>query len=116
VIKHKVNDHAGDRHVEPDWQGNPGDAPVTREIVAKRAIESERYEGNDHDCENRVTRQDHKVERADPTGSLKMRGAVVIVINEIRSEKEQRHHERRDLARAMSDNITRPNESVTGKQ
>lgn len=85
MIEHKVNDHAGDRHVEPDWQCNPRDAPVSREIVAKRAIKSERYKWDDHDGENRVTRQDRKVERAHPTGSLKTRGPVVIVINEVRS-------------------------------
>ena len=63
-----------------------------------------------------MTREDGEVERADKTGPLKTRRAVVVVIREIRSKKQERNHEGRDLAGAMSYDISRPDKGVSGEQ
>src|ERR1700750_1597884 len=62
LVKHKINDHAGDRHVEPKRQRDPRDASMSREVLAESAIESNDDEWNDHDREDRVRGQDRKVD------------------------------------------------------
>jgi hypothetical protein len=41
---------------------------------------------------------------------------VIEVIREIRRKKQDRNHERRDLAGAMRHHIPRPDEGVSGEQ
>lgn len=63
-----------------------------------------------------MARQDGEVDRAHQSGSLKTRGAVVEVVSEIRREKQDRDYERRDLAGAMSHDVSRADKSVSGEQ
>ena len=56
---------------------------MPREVLAQSTIERDDDEWNDHDCENRVRRQDREVDRAHEALSLKARRAVVVVIDEI---------------------------------
>ncbi len=116
MVKHKIDDHSGDRHVQPERQRDARDAPVTREVLPERAIEGKDHERHDHDRENRVADQNGEVDRASQTRSRKTRGAMVVVIRQVRSEKKARHDESADLTSAMSSNVTRPDERVPGKQ
>jgi len=62
---------------------------MSREVLAESAIEGDDDERNDHDRENRVRRQDREIDGPHDAGALKPRRAVVVVIDEIRREKEQ---------------------------
>lgn len=110
MVKHKINDHARNRHVEPKRKCDSRDAAMTREILAQSAIQSNDDEGDDHDRENRVRHEDREIDRAHNAGALKTRGAVMVVIDQIRGEKQCGDNERRDLARAMGGDISRPDE------
>jgi len=61
---------------------------MSREVLAESAIESDDDEWNDYDCEDRVCRQDREVDGPHDACALKARRAVVVVIDEIRREKE----------------------------
>ena len=87
---------------------------MPREVVAKRAIEREYHERDDYDRENRVTRQNRKIERPDEACSLKTRCAVMEVISQIGNQEQERDDQRRDLARSMRGDVARPDERVTG--
>ena len=88
LIKHKINDHARNRHVEPERQSNPCDTSVAREVLSQSAIERKRDKWNNHDCEDRVSCQDREVNGPREAGALKARRAVEVVIRQIRNEKE----------------------------
>ena len=113
LVKHKINDHTRDRHIEPERQSDAGDAPMSHEVVANRAVERERDEWNDYDCENGMTSQDGEINRTSETRALKTRRAVVVVISEIGSKKEQRNDQCRYLASAMGCDIVRLDKSPT---
>ena len=89
---------------------------MPRKVVTQRAIESEYHEWHDHHRQNRVARQDREIDWARQAGSLKTRGAVVIVIRKIRNQEKNRDGKRGYLARAVRDNVFRPDETITGQQ
>lgn len=89
---------------------------MTNEISTKRAIESKDHEGYDHRRQDGMAHEDCEVDRSNNARSLKTCGAVVIVIREIRSEKQDRNHERGYLARAVSNNIPRSDKRVPGEK
>lgn len=88
LVEHQVNDHAGDRHVQPDWESDACDAPVPRKFAPQGAIKGEYHERHDHHRQDRVGCQDREVDRARKAGALKTRGAVIVVIREIRREEK----------------------------
>lgn len=63
LVKHKINDHARNRHVQPEWQRDARDAAVTCEVLAERAVEREHDERNDHHGQDGVAGQDSEVDR-----------------------------------------------------
>ena len=56
--------------------------------MAKGAVQGHYDEWNNHNGENRVACQDREINRTGQACALKTRRAVIIVIGEIRSEKE----------------------------
>ena len=62
---------------------------MSPELIAECAVESEYDERHDHYGENSVAQKDREIDRADNTCSLKTRSAVMIVIREIRSQKQE---------------------------
>lgn len=86
---------------------------MSREVLAQGAIESDDDEGNDHDREDRVRHEDREVDDSNDTRALKACGSVVVVIDEIRSQKQYRDDERRDLAGTMSGDVSSSNECVS---
>ena len=89
---------------------------MPRKVVPQCAIKSEYHEWNNHHRQDRVGCQDREIDRARKAGALKTRGAVIVVIREIRSQEKHRDRERRDLARAVCDNVFRPDETVPENQ
>src|SRR6185369_2716111 len=75
LVKHKINDHACNRHVQPQRQRDASDASVSHEVIAKRAVERKRHEWNNHDREDGVTGQDGEIDRTSQARALKTRRA-----------------------------------------
>ena len=57
-----------------------------------------------------MSEQNSEIDRANDAGALKTCRAVVVVIDEIRSQKQYRNHEGRDLARTMSSDVSSSDE------
>src|SRR5215216_4496664 len=102
MIKHQVDDYARDRYVEPHWKSPARNSQMARELAAKSAGERHDDEGHDYCRENRVRNQNREVERFDPPCSWKASRPVMVVINQVRNQKENRTANRRDHAGAMS--------------
>lgn len=87
MIKHQVDNHAGDRDVQPERQCPTGDAAVPDEVSARGAIESDEYHWNNDDGENCMSRKDGEIERSREPLTCKPRGAVIVVVRKIRDEE-----------------------------
>ena len=61
---------------------------MSREVLTQRAIERDDDEWDDHNRENRVRSQDREVDGPHDARALKARRAVIVVIDQIRREKE----------------------------
>lgn len=88
MIKHHVNNHAGYGDVQPERQRPPRDAAVPDEVSFRGAIESDQYHWNYDDGEDCMSREDSEIERADQPPTSKPRGAVIVMVGEIRNEKD----------------------------
>ena len=116
LVKHKINDHSGDRHIQPHRQSNSRYSPVPREVFTKRPVERKDDERDDHHRQDRVRRKDREIDRTHQARSLKTGGAVVIVISEIRSQEQKRNHEGRDLTSPVSNYISCAYKPVSREQ
>ena len=96
--QHQVHDDAGDGHVEPDGEGDPGDLPVPVEALLERADERRYRERWHGDGEDRVRQKDRQVDGAHPAGARVARGAGLEVIREIADEEERRDGQGREHA------------------
>ena len=110
MIEHQVNDDARYGNIEPHGKSPARNSPVARELTAKRA--PERYDDEGYYCcrENRVRNQNDEVERSYPSCAWKASRPVMVVINQIRNQKQNRTANRRDHAGAMSINALSPYE------
>jgi hypothetical protein len=61
---------------------------MAREVVTQGAIESNDDERDDHDREDRVRYENREIDRANDPSALKTCRAVVVVIDELRSQKQ----------------------------
>ena len=71
-VQQDVHDHTGDGHVDPDREGEPGDAAVLGEARAEGELQGAQRERQGQRGEQRVARQHRQVkgaERTRPRGS-----------------------------------------------
>jgi len=80
MMEHKVNDDAGNRHVEPERQRDSRYFPVTNEIESKGADKCYRDERNNHDSKNCMAGKNREVDGSSQSAALKSRCAMVVVI------------------------------------
>jgi len=83
---------------------------MAREVPPQGTIESDDDKRNDHDREDRVRHEDSEIDRPNDARALKTCRAVVVVIDEIRSQKQCRNDEGRNLAGTMSGNVSSSDE------
>ena len=74
---------------------------MSLEITACRSQKRHDHHGNDDYSQNSVADKDNKVDRANNANAGEARSAMVVMISEIRSEKESGSYHRRNLAIAM---------------
>src|SRR6266511_2350614 len=88
MVEHKVNNDAGDRDVEPEGERPMSDAPMPVESLFKRPAQSDEHQGNHGNCQKRVRSQNRKINRTQPSLSLKPYRPNSRVIDQVRNEKE----------------------------
>ncbi len=89
-IQHEVDNHAGNRDVQPDRQRPAGDAPMLVEAFAQGSYKRDDREGR-HECgENRVGDEDGEIHSARSSLSSELYRADIVMIDEIGNEKQRR--------------------------
>ncbi len=89
---------------------------MPNEVTTRCPIDRQSDQRDNHDCENRVTRQDREVDRPNETLTRKPRSPMIVMVGEIRSDKQPRSTQRKDLARAMRPDASGANETVASQQ
>ena len=116
MIKHQINDHAGNGNIQPHWQSPARNGAVTQEVSAQGATQSDDDKWHDDDCENGMCCQDREIDWARDSLPGKARRAVMLVINNVRNEKQYRGRERGKLTTLVREHSATTNKKVTGCQ
>ena len=103
MIQHQVNNHAGDRDVEPQRQGPAGDPAMAQEVMALRSPDGYNHKRDDHRRQESVRTENRKVHGPGDSLPCESRHAMMRVVNDVGNQKEDRSAQCRDLAISMSD-------------
>ena len=113
LIEHQINDHTGYRNIQPQRQRDASDPAMTLEVSSQSAIESNQDKRHDHNSENCMSGENGEIDWARDSLARKARRSVIKVIDEIRDQKQCRHHKCADLAVSVSLYIIPPYEQVS---
>ncbi len=109
-VKHKIDDDACERDVDPNRPCVAGDGAVLVEVVFECVAEGDEDHREHDDGEDDVRNKNGKVKRARPI-MLGIRSArVVEVVVEVTGEKEGGCRKGRDHAEAMGGDVSLANE------
>ena len=89
---------------------------MTDEVETKGSIERDCDEGHYNYRKDRVSRQDREIQRTCQTGALKPRCSMVVVICEVRRQKERRYDQCGNLTSSMSGNFAPTDKRVSGEE
>ena len=98
MIKHQVNEHAGDGNVKPDRHRPFGDPAVLVPAALKDRNQGENDERQGGEGEQNVGRQHWKINCCQPTAKTRRFFSDVDVISDIANEKKGGGNDRRDHA------------------
>ena len=98
MIKHQINEHAGDRDVKPDRHRPFCDPPMFVPAALEDRNEGENDERKRDKGEQNVARQHWKINCCQPTAKAERFFADVDVIGDIANEKKGGGNDRRDHA------------------
>jgi len=116
MIKHQINDHAGNRDIQPHWQCPARKRTMTQKIATQRAAQSNDDERHDHHGQNRVRGQDREIDGPRNSLPAKPRSAMMLVINDVGNQKKDRGRQRCQLTTSVRQHSSAANEKVTGRQ
>ena len=88
VIKHKVDEHACDRDVDPHREGPSRNLPVAGEIASQGPPERHYYDGREHYGQDRVRYEDREIEWPRPARARESRRAHVEMIYDVGDQKD----------------------------
>jgi len=89
---------------------------MTGEVETESPIERNCNEGHYNYSKDRVGRQYGEVKRTRQSRALKPRRAMVVMIREVRSQKERGYDQRGNLTSSMSGNFPPPNKRISGEE
>ena len=115
-VEHQINEHAGDRDVEPDGHCPFGDASMPIPTPAEHRDQSEDDEGQGYKREQDMGDQHREVDRGNGAACAEMGRtfAGIIMINEITGEKCARRNDRNNHAGDMALPKIAPNKIPAG--
>jgi hypothetical protein len=116
VVKHKIDDYAGYRNIEPKGKRPTRNPSVSDKIQPHRAIECDEYQRHYYNCQDSVRKENCEINGSYNPLPGEARGAVVKVVGEVRSQENNRCKERRELAISMGVHAPRFNETITSYQ
>src|SRR2546423_9170037 len=112
MIEHEVDDDAGDGNIQPKRQCPTRDSFMTREISALGTAHSDNYKRHDNDGEKRMRRQDCEINRSRNSLPSEASDAVMLMIDDVREQKNDRGTQRRNLTVTMRPNPLSADEEV----
>ena len=116
MIKHQVNDHAGNRNIHPHRQGPARNCAMSQEVTFQCSPHSDDDEGHDDRGHDRVRREYREIDR--PSNSLprKARRPVMRVIDDVGNQKDDRSNERGQLTATMCEHAAPANEVIAARE
>jgi len=54
MVEHQINNDTGDRHIQPDWKGPPGNRAMTKKLAAQRSSQGHDDKRHHSNRQNRV--------------------------------------------------------------
>ena len=116
MIEEEVDEHSSDADVHPERERPARDAAVLRNAHPEPVHHRQNCEGQDDHGQNRVRRQNHKVNRPHNSLPRELRRTVLRVIGQVGNEKQDRDAERGDLAITMGDYVPAADEQIAGRE
>jgi len=107
MIEHQINNDARDRDIQPQRQRPARNSLVSNEVASRCPVKCDEDQWNDDNRQNDVADQDRKIQRSHEALAQKPRLAMVVVIGQIRNQKQCRGKERGNLTFSMRVNATR---------
>ena len=115
-IEHQINEHTGDRDIEPNRHCPFGDAPMPIPTAAEHRNKGEDDERESYKCEENVADQHCEVDSGDCAAGAEVGRAFagVIMVDEITGEKCARRNDRNNHAGDMALPKIAPNKIPAG--
>ena len=114
LIKHEIDDDAGDRDIEPEGEGPTGDNAVSVEALEQGPAEGHDDHGDDDEGQNGVRGEQGEIDGANPTLALEGDVADAIVVDEIGNQEGARHEEGSDHEFLVKGDLAGTNGGVAG--
>ena len=115
MIKHQINEHAGDGNVEPDRHRPLCDPAMFVPAALEHRNEGENDERKSDEGEQNVRRQHWKINRSQPAAKAGRFFADMDVISDVANEKKAGGNDRRDHAGDVALPKISPNEIPAGR-
>src|ERR1700737_3237392 len=114
--EHSVDDDAADRDVEPNREGESGQAPVRKKATAEREKKSDENHRQGYDRETNVRDEQREVEVTNRALALKAHVAVQGVIGDVGDKEKRGKDKRREHGRPVLGYAPSADEAETGDQ
>src|SRR5215472_3100065 len=92
LIDHEIDDHSGDRHVEPQWQRPTGNATVLIKSLEPSTTQRHDNQGHNGCCQDRMGSQQREIRWSNPALPLKQDCfSRANVISQVGNQEKQRY-------------------------
>jgi len=115
-VQHHINDNPRHRNVKPDRQRPARDATVRIEPFAQCATQGNQREWHYRYRQDRMREEDREIDRTNPTPAFEGYRTDLVVVKQIRDQKQDRAAEGDQHAIAMCAAITRLDETKAGEK
>jgi len=116
MIKHQIDDYAGDGNIQPHRKGPARDGAMAQEVATQRSTQRDDDEWHNNHSQNRVRRQYREIDWARDSLPGEARRAVMSVIDDVGNKKQNRSRQRRKLTTLVRQHSSTANEKVPGRQ
>ena len=110
LVEHQIDEHPGDRDIEPDRDGPARDPCVPVPSTTKNRNERQNHERQGHKGKENMGSQHREVNRGEPPGVSRRFLADVRMISDVANEKTDRRGQGRDHARHVTAPRAAPDE------
>ena len=112
-VEHEIYNHAGDRHVHPDWVRPARDPPMAFESILQAEREGDQDHWDHNSGQNRMRDQDREINGPRPSAATKPNRSNMQVVIEITGQEQRRAHEGGNHGCAMLENLATLDEAMS---